>query len=590
MMVRNQGEFDMETTIRLLSEETINAIAAGEVIENPASVVKELIENAIDAGASSIHVELLSGGLQLIRVSDNGRGMSRADAFLSIERHATSKLRDADDLFKILTMGFRGEALASIAAISKMTLSTSLCDGEGTILEIEGGKIKECNTCARKKGTTIEIRSLFFNVPARKKFQKSPALCTAEITRLVTTLSLAHPEVSFEVKQQDRQLLSLAKADGANPLELFASRGLEALGNEYFASILTVEKDLIQGFIGSPMQTRHNRSGQFLYINRRPVNCPLVSYAVRDAFGTRISEDRFPVFFLHLQIPPDLIDVNVHPQKKEIRLSNEREIKDRVQAAIENVLRANEAAGVDTTFALPEMTFTQEPSFDFPMTFKEERSAPLTIQPGLALHQEKPKILGLFSHFLLIEAGSLIDRVEMIRQQQDEAGIVMVDLYAAHSRILFDAFLEKQDYQIENQGLIFPLTLEFIPTEAQLIEEHLELLEKVGFALHPIGRNAFLLNAIPPFIEADDAKEVLMQILEEIVALQIVKGEDERKKREYARATSRLVKNRKVGYSLLEAERLFEELLRSKGPSFCPLGHPTMVHLKRYELEQFFDK
>ena len=289
----------MHPQIRFLSELTINQIAAGEVIENPASVVKELIENAIDAGATHIKVDILAGGFQAIKVSDDGLGMSPEDAPLCLERHATSKIISSDDLFALTTMGFRGEALASIAAISKIRLLTAQEGKEAVDLEIEGGKILHTIPGARSRGTTMEVRSLFYNVPARKKFQKSPAASSAEITKVVTQLSLAHPDIGFELIQQGSSHFSLPVALRQDFLPLLKQRMEGVLSAEFIPSC----RDLAfsesgyagQGWIAEPHFSRHNRSGQFLFVNRRPVFCPAINYAIRDAYGTRLSTERHPV-------------------------------------------------------------------------------------------------------------------------------------------------------------------------------------------------------------------------------------------------------------------------------------------------------
>src|SRR5581483_4928309 len=398
----------MSRKIRVLSDLTINQIAAGEVIENPASVVKELVENAIDAGARRVKIETLGGGFQLLKISDDGTGMSPDDAALSLERHATSKISDADDLNSLATMGFRGEALASIAAISKLRLLTATDSSPAVELEAEGGKISHAGPSSRSRGTTLEVRSLFFNVPARKKFQKSPAASSAEITKMVTQLALAHPEVGFELMQQGRSHFSLPAAAGESLTALLKRRAEALLGMEFLPSCRDLsfkEMDYEgQGLIASPEFSRPNRSGQYLFVNQRPVYCPAISYAVRDAYGTRLSSDRHPIYLLHLSIPPPLVDVNVHPQKKEIRLREESQFKFILSDAVNATLGNNapleeENVSFSSFFEKPDL-----PDFSSAFVFKEEREDP---SPATLPIEHAISLIGLHGPYLLVDAESL---------------------------------------------------------------------------------------------------------------------------------------------------------------------------------------
>ena len=356
----------MSSKIRVLPEDVINKIAAGEVIENPASVVKELVDNSIDAGADEIVVEISSGGRQLIRISDNGCGMIADDALLCLERHGTSKIRDIDDLFSLSTMGFRGEAVPSIASISKFTLMTCpKAEGdqpqmrEGTMVIVEGGKILKACPAVRDPGTTIEVKSLFYNVPVRRKFQKSPAYDTGEILKIVSLLALANPSVKFQLISDQKMLLSTSLAKGKPFQEMFNERIISVLGADYLDDSLAVFNEKgeyrLEGVIGKPSHTRPNRTGQHLFLNQRPIWSTMISHAVREGYGTMLPTQRFPVFALHLTMPGDLVDVNVHPQKREVRLRHEQEIKQMVIGAVSQALR--------TCFAEPpaESFYSAEP-------------------------------------------------------------------------------------------------------------------------------------------------------------------------------------------------------------------------------------
>lgn len=335
----------MPSKIRVLSDHTINKIAAGEVIENPASVVKELVENSLDAGSTDICIEIQGGGRQMIRISDNGCGMNSDDALLCLERHATSKLREVEEIHSLSTMGFRGEAIPSIASISKFNLLTCPAkEGDtepvGSMVIVDGGKMVSCSPAARSQGTTIEVKSLFFNVPVRKKFLKSPSIDASEILKTVSLIALGHPSIKFQLIIDGKNtLIAHSSKDPAFGTQL-QERIESVLGTDFTRNATYIEetKDGIslKGVIGQPGYTRHNRTGQYLFINKRGVVSPLVAYAVKDGFGSSIPSGRFPVFVLHLEVSGDLVDVNVHPQKREVRLRQEQTIKELIIKAVRN--------------------------------------------------------------------------------------------------------------------------------------------------------------------------------------------------------------------------------------------------------------
>ena len=340
--------------IRVLSDQTINKIAAGEVIENPASVVKELVENSLDAGATTICVEIQEGGRQLIRISDDGSGMSHDDALLCLERHATSKISEVEDIEALVTMGFRGEAIPSIAAISKFTLLTASRSAQegnaadkGTLITVEGGRLISSSPAARSPGTTIEVKSLFFNVPVRRKFQKSPSFDAQEILKMLGFLALAYPTVQFElISDQKTVLKTPSLSSNLSFIDLLNKRLESVLGKEYAAGLipLTFQHDFCEliGYIGSPTSHKPNRSGQHLFINQRLVVSPLISSAIREGYDTMLPTNRYPTFVLHLRLKGNLLDVNVHPQKKEVRLRQEAQLKETIIHAVQSALRGEQ--------------------------------------------------------------------------------------------------------------------------------------------------------------------------------------------------------------------------------------------------------
>lgn len=575
----------MPNKIHLLSELTINQIAAGEVIENPASVVKELIENAIDAGATQIDIEILSGGFQKIRVSDNGSGMSAEDAVLSLERHATSKLSSAEDLFSLATMGFRGEALASIAAISKMSLTTALEDTPALHLEIEGGKIQEASPAARLRGTTIEVRSLFYNVPARKKFQKSPTASSAELTRIVSQLALAHPEIGITLTQQGRLLFSLPAASKESFAELLQRRVITLLGDPFFSSsrILMFQENEWSGsgLLSDPQFSRHNRSGQHLFVNRRPVSCLPISYAIRDAYGTRLSSDAHPFYVLHLFLPSSLVDINVHPQKKEIRLREESMLKYTLHHVVNRVLSGEEVTECLKSDTPPSFFLKEEevPTFQ-PLVLEEERDVFLEEPLPLSLEIEP---IGIHGRYLLITAISC-----PILCKKEKGGVVWIDLVAAEARIQFDTLLLQAETTSLAQGLLLPLSLSFSRAEAECLSSHIDLVHMLGLQIRRVGEMGFLIEAIPPCLEEKEIKSVLEAIIGTLQGLERENITEQETLRCLATEICRQVSVRTKNYSLSEGLHIVKCLINSSDPLHSPLGKPILFHIEEDELESYF--
>lgn len=468
--------------IRVLNEETINQIAAGEVIENPASVVKELVENAIDAGASRLQIEIKGGGFQLIRVTDDGRGMDTDDALLCFERHATSKIAKIEDLFALHSMGFRGEALASIAAIARVDLTTAAQEGQGVHLQITGGKMGPLSPAPRTRGTTFEVRSLFFNVPARKKFQKSAAASSAEIHRLVIQLALAHPSIAFELISNEESLLQVK----SGTLE---ERITDLFQESFLKEKIPIEAEelgyKIQGFLGKSHDHRINRTGQYLFVNGRPIFSPQISRAVKEGFGERLGSDRYPTFVLHVEVPAPLVDVNVHPQKKEVRFQEGEFVRQFFQRAVQKVLAPLPSPTPQPIFSMPTLTAIEE----FPLRFREE-------PPSHPTFEMEENAIGVFEHYLLLE---------------DHDGIAFVDLKRAQEELIWKQLSENEN---PAQGLLFPLTIELSPVETQELSAKEAHLAKLGFSVHQGGKQSVIVEAIPPFLDETDTQEALRLILE----------------------------------------------------------------------------
>ncbi|PWU14307.1 MAG: hypothetical protein C5B45_04545 [Chlamydiae bacterium] len=558
--------------IKTLDEQTINQIAAGEVIENPASVVKELVENAVDAGASQIKVEIFGGGFQSILVSDNGSGMSRDDALLCFMRHATSKIQKVGDLSYLSTLGFRGEALSSIAAVSKVALTTSY-EAVGIKLEVEAGRVLSLDPAPRVKGSSIEVRSLFYNVPARKKFQKSVSASSAEITKLMTFLSLAYPEIGLSLWHQDKRVFDFCASE--NRQEEMLVRAKTLLSHDFVEDIHVVahkqESCEVLGFVASPVKVRVNRSGQYLFVNRRVVICPIFSYAVRDAFSTRIAKDRHPLFVLHCTIASHLIDVNVHPQKKEIRLKEEKNTKKVIQLAVEKALEkgSQRSAPVSISYGHHEHSFwTKEVSsgilYDSLSESKQESFIENTLE-----------VIGLFSHYLFLYPQSALLKIVDAKETMAMIGI---DLYAAESKILFDEMRKNQEPK-GSQTLLLPDTLSFSKAESEGILSILDELHQLGLKVHPIGTSAFLVEAIPEFMEQDQVRDLMLECLQ---------GSKEQGNRKYAAILCRWVRKKKQPFSQERALKLVEQLLCLPDPLFCPLGKRIISCITKVQIDDWF--
>lgn len=571
----------MSSKIRVLKDHTINQIAAGEVIENPASVVKELVENSIDAGSTEICVEIKGGGRQLIRITDNGCGMNSDDALLCLERHATSKIKEVDDIHTIMTMGFRGEAIPSIASISQFSLLT--CSGEskeGTLVIVDGGRIVKYAPAPRSIGTTIEVKSLFFNVPVRKKFQKSPQLDTNEILKILSTLALGHPLIKFELISNQETILStpILKKD-------LEERIKQVLGSEYYSSLTPIEGSRgeiqLKGFIGLPAFTKQNRTGQYLFINHRCVHSPLISYAIREGFGTTLASNRHPIYVLHLSLPGHSVDVNVHPQKKEVRLRQEQDLKQLIIGSVEAALQNAGFSYSNDFIVLPPTTFNEPPAFKPYASFEPLREEQIRYeapkpQPEPALFSQTaaptaPRVLLTAPNYILLDPQTTPSK---------DAILCLVDQRAAHARIIFEKLLEKKNSP--SQPLLIPYSLETTPLEAAFIIEQLPFLQEIGIHIHQSGPQSFIIDSIPDFFGNVDLDTLITNLVHD----QKLSVADREKILAVTASRSALSKNKKL--SLDEAQVLLNRLFKCQTPLCCPQGKATLIHMKADEIEKLF--
>ncbi len=467
----------MTSKIALLSDDAINQIAAGEVVENPASVIKELLDNAIDAGAQNISIEIQAGGHQSIFIEDDGCGMSRDDVQLSLLRHATSKIRKVEDLDQLETMGFRGEALAAIASVSKLEIRTS--DGvEATHLVAEGGEIQLLESCARNRGTTIEVRSLFFNAPARRKFQKSTQASSSAVVRIVQSLALSHPEIAFSLRSQQQSLLQV------NPSGY--QERIEAVFGSDFSQGTWFEEGRLSGMLGSPADARATRTGQQFFLNRRPIFSPLLSRALRDGYGTRLATGSHPSAVIFLEMDPGEFDVNVHPQKREVRFHGESRLFTEVLKRVQSVFVPQQHSEPVEPFAFSEPPLP-------PFALREEAPPlPAVECQGMLWPQdlgERP--LAIVGSYLLLECQG--------------------DLFLAD---LGEAYEQKVMQTNERQSLIFPLEFTLSLEESERVEELVAHLGAAGLDARMVGPKALCIDAIPDWLETEKT-ELLFTALKE---------------------------------------------------------------------------
>lgn len=516
--------------IARLPESVINQIAAGEVVENPASIIKELIDNSLDAGAKKISLSIRGGGHFAIELEDDGCGMSPEDAALSLERHATSKIRTAEDLFSLSTMGFRGEALAAISSVSVFELKTS--DGHiGTWIKCRGGAVEETLPCARNQGTTIFVRSLFFNVPARKKFQKSASSSVAQVTKIVELMSLSRPDVSFSYFSDGEKVLDLPSQSRKDRVE-------SVVGPlEHFA-----EEPSLWGLFSCPSQAKSHRRGQMVFVNGRPVFSPLISKAVQMGYSTRLKENTYPPFVLFMELDPSSIDVNVHPQKKEIRFSNESE-------CFQNVERFT--AGV--FISRPSLNFTSSPVFEPPPVFlfkePEVTYVPQMEQKSFSLEiEEKP--LAILGKYCLME----------------KEGWILVDLVRARSRVMADVL---KDEKKQTQALLLPLEIEI--DDSTIVND----LEAMGVECRWIGKKKIAVDALPSVLEPSDFPHFIAHWKEG-------KAID--------RASALMCQQANRRYSLEEAIHLWRCLQNCQDSLYDPLGKKIWEKVALKDLESWMSR
>ena len=591
--------------IRILPDRVANQIAAGEVIERPAAVIKELVENALDSGAARIEVEFRHGGRSYMRVEDDGCGMSQDDALLALERHATSKITSAADLNEILSFGFRGEALPSIASVSRFTMQTrSEKSDVGTEILVNGGRIEHVHECGRPIGTRIEVAQLFNSVPARRKFLKSDNTEATHIINFVRLYALAFPEVSFTLLENGRQLFH---SPVCNDLK---TRVREIFGSQISDALLPLPASggemRLNGLIGKPTLTRSSRHELVTFINRRPVDSPALNYAIIESYQESLPRGRYPVAFVFLEINPALVDVNVHPAKKEVRLRNESEVRGFVINGILDCLRSMDPVVLKRkreSSSSKDAPLTEPPAIQEGISPQSHSSAlhipkpPPAFRPPSSTSSFEPgrrtvaldtlpsaknpeadiswRYIGpLHNHYILFETN---------------AGLLVLDLKAAAERIWFER-LQKQfrEGNLERQNLLLPIPLELEPISAALLLENLAFIRKHGLDLEEFGRNFFRIEAIPSWMDPEDAEPFVREMIAALREGRIRPGNIEMAGEEVARlAVAKAVRPAKLTGED-DAKLLLKDLFACKYPLTSPRGRLTFFELAQSELQHRF--
>ncbi|HPJ73307.1 MAG TPA: DNA mismatch repair endonuclease MutL [Methanoregulaceae archaeon] len=579
--------------IRVLDPTTANQIAAGEVVERPASVVKELVENSIDSGAGRIEVEITStrDAISRIRVTDDGCGISPADADLVFTRHSTSKIERIEDLTRCATLGFRGEALASIASVSRVTLlSRQRGSGNptGTLIVCAGGEIIEKREAGSPEGTTVTVDDIFFNTPARKKFQRSPKAEIGYITSVMERIVLSWPHLSFRFVHNGREKFATPRGGDLR------SAVVALFGNEYARSLIEVGEEgelvRVKGYISRPSLSRQSAYQVFLSVNSRVVYSRSLIEAVREGYGTLLPADRFPVAFLDITVRRNLVDVNVHPAKRQIRISREEEVRADIKKIIHEALRGQDLVPGRREDLVPD-------------NFPAARYSPSTVEPSVirepTLAELQVTERRLRQTSLLPDGGAdrlPIPRMQVIGQFGDtyivaftaDEDLVILDQHAAHERILYDQIREKSGRQV-SQELISPVTIHLSTGESDFLREKIDILSAEGFSIEEFGNGAFLVRAVPVFLgrceDPSDVREMLSGILDEGLRT----GVDAREKIRRLVACRGAIKAGTVCTGD-QCSRLVSQLMATRDPWTCPHGRPTMIVFPKKKIDTLFKR
>ena len=583
--------------IKILDENTINKIAAGEVVERPASIIKELVENSIDANATKIIIEIEDAGKKSIKVTDNGYGMDKKNLLMSFKNHSTSKISMIDDLERLNTLGFRGEALSSICAVSKVEiLSKTFSQLIGTKIKVLNGDIKKIEDIGINVGTTIIVKDLFYNVPARKKFLKSTRTEFSHIIDIVTNLSIANTQIYFKLLHNGKEILSCPSNTD------FSENIVNIFGKDIAKDLIHFEHNddylKISGYIGKPSVTTKNQKMQFFYVNKRYVKSYLISNILKDAYKSYLQKGQFPIAFLFIDINPKLIDVNVHPTKRIIKFADERDIYHSVFSGIADAL--------ESSFLAPEITISKKESkllFDDKLDVKKKN---LFIKEKIGFRYS-PRIGKKISDSKrMLENEDLktkIPEIEIIGQfantyiiaknftKNSEENLLIIDQHAAHEKIIYEQLIKTLENKTkQTQNLLSPKVLELSLKEKVMIEKYIEILKDIGFSIEEFGGNSYIIKSVPVVMGRLESTEIIHEIIEDLTTLGIVR-ETSILKEKIAQivACHSAVRGGDV-LTFAQMNDLIKQLRNANNPFNCPHGRPSMIVLSKKELEKKFKR
>jgi DNA mismatch repair protein MutL len=608
--------------IVLLPDNIANQIAAGEVIQRPASAVKELLENAVDAGATEIKLIIQDAGKSLIQVIDNGGGMSETDARMCFERHATSKIKNIEDLFHIKTMGFRGEALASIAAVAQVELKTKRTDDEtGVYIEVENSAVKKQEPIAVVNGTSIAMKNLFFNVPARRNFLKSNAAEMRHIVDEFTRVALSFPDIFFSLTANGQQLFHLEAGS-------LKQRIVQLLGNNYNAKLVTVKEDTdymnIYGFVGKPETAKKTRGDQYFFVNNRFIKSAYLNHAVMNPYQEMIAADSFPMYVLFIDLDPTQIDVNVHPTKQEIKFEDEKIVYAFVQSAVRHALAqfsVTPTLDFDLDASIQQLSSIQQPfteekksaaaSSSLFKGFTQKHQAHFIepskkaelrhwkdfyedTEPGTrSIEQPKDTDTGGATHQSLLTTHQDAELTQLLNTYivtPSPKGFILIHQQAAHERVLYEQLKAVGDgKKIAVQRSMFPVTLELAPADAVILQELMSDLHDLGYLIEPFGKNSFVIQGTPADLEAGNEKNIIDALLEQYKHFSNELKFSKREKLVRSLARQQAIK---TGIRLTEREmkQLVNDLFACEQVNISPDGNPTYLEFKQEQLEKMFGK
>ena len=606
--------------IRVLADHVANQIAAGEVVERPASVAKELVENSIDAGATRITIEIEAGGRRLLKVSDDGEGMVRDDAILAFERHATSKIRVSEDLIAIGTLGFRGEALASIASVAKVELTTCTeAAGAGTRVTIEGGRMRDVKDAGHPRGTTIAVRDLFFNVPARRKFLRSEATETFHLTNLVTHYALAHPEIAFAFVNNGRDVVR------AVPAKDLRERAYQMFGEEFLENLLRVDGGDAQvarvtGFVSAPRDRRTSRDSQYLFVNRRFVRDRMIGRSLSEGYRSILPHGVYPAALLFIETPREEVDVNVHPAKTEVRFRRSAAVADSVREAIRVALASANylqpepqiqasvepqitqipgaqarSAAVSFTPPQPRIEFTPLPSGEEIARDIEEMirssSSVKSMSPLPPLNSAERLVREVTPETLPSNIRALGQLEESFIIATDDEGLLLIDQHVAHERVLFDKYRAlESERRTESQQLLVPETFDLTPAQAAVFDQLAPELETYGFELMRLSGRTVAIRAVPADLPAGEARNMLSELLETVDAEKKTSASETLKDEIAASLACHAAIKVNMSLTPEKMRWLIDRLLQTSSPTTCPHGRPVILRLKMRDILKGFHR